>query len=75
MSRRKCLTFVTGLRIVWIMSKKNMPDEVLAYFARMGRKGGKKGGSVRAANMTADERSEAARKAVQARWDKEKRKK
>jgi hypothetical protein len=49
-----------------------MPDEVLAFFVRMGRRGGKKGGSIRAANMTADERSEAARKAVQARWDKHK---
>lgn len=33
-----------------------------------GRKGGKKGGKVRATRMSAEERSEAARKAAQARW-------
>lgn len=36
----------------------------------LGRKGGKKGGKVRAARMTPEERSEAARKAAKARWDK-----
>lgn len=37
----------------------------------LGRLGGKKGGKARAARMTAAERSEAARKAAQARWDRE----
>jgi hypothetical protein len=54
------------------MPRKKMPEDVRAYFARMGKRGGKKGGSIRAANMTAEERSEAARKAVQARWAKKK---
>lgn len=36
----------------------------------LGRKGGKKGGKARAARMTAGERSEAARNAAQARWNK-----
>jgi hypothetical protein len=36
----------------------------------LGRKGGKKGGPARAASMTPAQRSESARKAVQARWDK-----
>lgn len=36
----------------------------------LGRLGGKKGGRARAANMTPEERSEAARRAVQARWAK-----
>ncbi len=36
----------------------------------LGRKGGLKGGKARAAKMTADERSEAARRAAQARWQK-----
>jgi hypothetical protein len=36
----------------------------------LGRKGGKKGGLARAAKLTPEERSEIARKAVQARWDK-----
>jgi hypothetical protein len=35
---------------------------------KRGRSGGLKGGKARAASLTADERSEAARKAVQARW-------
>ena len=34
----------------------------------LGRRGGRKGGKARAEKMTAAERSEAARKAAQARW-------
>lgn len=34
----------------------------------LGRKGGLKGGMARAAKMTPEERSEAARRAAQARW-------
>jgi len=47
------------------------PDKDPAAVA-LGRKGGKKGGKARAANMTPEERSEAARKAAIARWAKEK---
>ncbi len=36
----------------------------------LGRKGGLKGGKARAATMTAEQRSEAARKAAAARWKK-----
>jgi hypothetical protein len=36
----------------------------------LGRKGGLKGGKARAAKMTPEERSEAARKAAAARWTK-----
>jgi len=42
------------------------------YFVEMGRKGGKIGGKKRVANMTPEERHDAARKAVQARWAKKK---
>ena len=35
-----------------------------------GRNGGKKGGPARAAKLTAEQRSEIARKAAQARWQK-----
>jgi hypothetical protein len=35
----------------------------------LGRKGGAKGGKARAQNLTAEQRSESARKAAQARWD------
>ena len=38
----------------------------------LGRKGGKKGGPARAAKLTPKQRSESARKAVQARWTKTK---
>jgi len=41
----------------------------------LGRKGGLKGGPARAANMTAEERSESARNAVKARWARVKKKK
>lgn len=34
----------------------------------LGRKGGLKGGKARAAKMTSEQRSEAARKAARARW-------
>jgi hypothetical protein len=36
----------------------------------LGRKGGLKGGRARAEKLTAEERSEAARRAAQARWGK-----
>ncbi|MGD0948609.1 MAG: hypothetical protein ABSA52_14410 [Candidatus Binatia bacterium] len=49
------------------MAKRKNPHAVA-----LGRKGGKKGGAARAANLTPKERSEAARKAVQARWKKAK---
>jgi hypothetical protein len=46
------------------------------YFVRMGRKGGKKSGGkagrAKLAQRSAQERSDAARKAVQARWAKRK---
>jgi hypothetical protein len=38
----------------------------------LGRKGGKKGGPARAAKLTPGQRSDSARKAVQARWAKTK---
>jgi hypothetical protein len=50
------------------MPRKKLPLEVLEFFRRQGAKGGKKGGTSRAANMTPEQRSDAARKAVQARW-------
>lgn len=37
----------------------------------LGRLGGKKGGPARARNLTSAQRSEAARKAAQARWNKQ----
>ncbi|MGA2877874.1 MAG: hypothetical protein ABSG13_02890 [Bryobacteraceae bacterium] len=40
------------------------PEAVREYFAKFGKQGGKK----RAANMTAEQRSDVARRASQARW-------
>ena len=40
--------------------------------AKIGRKGGLKGGRARVDNVTPEQRSESARKAVQARWAKQK---
>ena len=45
-------------------------EEMRELARRLGRRGGLKGGPARAAKMTPEERSEAARKAVNARWAK-----
>ena len=55
------------------MMKKKIPPEILEFFRKQGAKGGKIGGTLRAERMTAEERSEAARKAVLVRWAKAKR--
>ena len=47
-----------------MMTRKN------AAAVALGRKGGIKGGPARAANLTPEQRSESARKAVRARWAK-----
>jgi hypothetical protein len=52
------------------MAGAHVPAEVRKYFSKLGKKGGAKGGTARAAKMTAEERSESARRAVQARWKK-----
>lgn len=39
-----------------------------AAAVELGRRGGRKGGRARAARMTAEERSESARRAARARW-------
>jgi hypothetical protein len=46
------------------------PAKKNPHAVALGRKGGQKGGPARAASMTPEERSESARKAVQARWEK-----
>lgn len=51
---------------------KRLPKDVRAYLSKLGKKGGKKGGAMRAANMTKEERSESARNAVEVRWQKAK---
>ena len=45
-----------------------MPQEPESQQAKAGRAGGAKGGQMRAARMTPEQRSDAARKAARARW-------
>ncbi len=47
-------------------TRKKLPEAALEFFRKKGRQGGRQ----RAANLTAEQRSEQARKAVQARWTK-----
>ena len=49
------------------MAKTKLPDDVRAYFAREGAKGGKIGGKKRMESLTPEQRSELGRKAVAAR--------
>jgi hypothetical protein len=57
-----------------VMGKRKLPPEVRDFFVKMGRRGGKLGGAIRASTMTPEERSESARRAVQARWAKARKK-
>jgi hypothetical protein len=52
------------------MSKKKNPNAVA-----LGKLGGSKGGKIRAQRLSPERRSEIAKKAVMARWQKEKAKK
>jgi hypothetical protein len=61
-----------GVTYTQNVGKKKLPPEVREYFIKMGRQGGKIGGAARAEKLTAEQRSESARKAVQARWKKAK---
>jgi hypothetical protein len=45
-----------------------LPEKLLEFFRKQGRIGGKLGGPARAASLTDKQRSESARKAVEARW-------
>lgn len=62
------LDFPDRSRIIIPMARKRKNP----YAVALGRKGGRKGGPARAANMTPEQRSESARNAVTARWAKEK---
>ena len=50
--------------------EREIPPEVSAAAAALGRRGGLKGGPARAAALTAKKRSEIAKKAATARWGK-----
>lgn len=48
--------------------EKTEPPKKNPHAVALGRLGGKKGGKARAAKLTAEQRSEIARKAARARW-------
>ena len=50
-----------------------MAEEKNPAAVELGRLGGLKGGKARAAKLTPEERSESARKAAKARWEKKRR--
>lgn len=56
------------------MAKRKNPHAV-ALGRKGGKKGGRKGGKARWKGLSAEEKSELMRQAVQARWDKAKQKK
>lgn len=51
--------------------EKAIEDGKNPYAVLLGRKGGLKGGKARAAKLTAEKRSEIAKKAAEARWNME----
>ncbi len=50
------------------MSTEEPSESVKDYLARIGRKGGLKGGKARAAKLSAKKRVQIAKKAAEARW-------
>jgi hypothetical protein len=73
-SKKFVLDFRNGVTYDRGVAKKKLPPEVLQYFVKMGQRGGLIGGKIRAERLTPEQRSESARKAVQARWDRNKQK-
>jgi len=55
------------------MAKTRLPEDVRAYFAKQGSKGGKIGGKKRMAALTPEERSELGKRAAAARKPRKKR--
>jgi hypothetical protein len=55
-----------------LVAKQKLPPDFREYLAKIGKKGGLKGGPARAAKLTPEQRSESARNAIRARWAKKK---
>lgn len=59
-------------QIARMLTEGAKPNEIVteksAHMAEIGKKGGRKGGKTRRNKLSANERSEVARKAAQARW-------
>lgn len=88
MSKRACLPAITDERFcadLLIMdqvvdalvfnSRGVEADQARTFAKELGRRGGLKGGKVRAKRLSAKRRSEIARKAARARWDAARRRK
>ena len=69
----RVLEIRVGVTYDEIVARRKLPPEIRSFFVTMGKQGGKLGGVARAASLTPVERSESARKAVQARWSKARR--
>jgi hypothetical protein len=54
------------------MATQKFPAEIQAYFVKMGSRGGKLGGKIRADKLSQERRTEIARNASVARWAKKK---
>jgi hypothetical protein len=54
--------------VVRLSTSENAPESIKEYLARIGRKGGLKGGKARAKRLSREQRSEIASKAAKARW-------
>jgi hypothetical protein len=68
---RSIVDEATGEKAPPVPEKEPMPDPDKDPAAvALGRRGGRKGGKARAEKMTPEQRSEAARRAAQARWKK-----
>jgi len=63
------IAFATLQQAIGAMSKERSARKAQA--AKLGRRGGLKGGKARKKALSAERRSEIARKAAQARWKKE----
>jgi len=53
------------------LSTEEPPQSIKLYLAKIGRKGGLKGGKARAMKLSGEKRSEIASKAATARWTKQ----
>lgn len=68
---RSIVDEATGEKVPLVPEKEPTPDSDKDPAAvALGRRGGRKGGKARAEKMTPEQRSEAARRAAQARWKK-----
>ena len=69
-AERRNMQARSSLLALRTMTKKRLPPEVLEYFKKQGRKGGRIGAKKVADEMTKEQRTVRAKKAAAARWSK-----